>query len=100
VLRGNAEAERCLAEAQAETARLGLEAHARWTGPVSDVAGILAAADALVSTSSHEGLSLAQIEALAMGCWVVATDVGGASEIAAETERFYLVPPDASPEQF
>ena len=100
VLRASAEAERCQSETQAETARLGLEAHVRWTGPVADVAQILAAADVLVSTSAHEGLSLAQVEALAMGCSVVATDVGGAREIAEGTERFYLVPSDASPEEF
>lgn len=100
VLRGNADAERCQSEAQAETVRLGLEPHVRWTGPISDVAEILAAADVLVSTSAHEGLSLAQVEALAMGCAVVATDVGGAREIAEGTEGYYLVPPDASPKQF
>jgi glycosyltransferase involved in cell wall biosynthesis len=100
VLRGNVDAERCQLEAQAETARLGLEPHSRWTGPISDVAEILAAADVLVSTSAHEGLSLAQVEALAMGCAVVATDVGGAREIAAGTDRFYLLPPDAPPQQF
>src|SRR5262249_53162168 len=100
VLRGNADAERCQSEAQAETARLGLEPHSRWTGPISDVAEILAAADVLVSTSAHEGWSLGQVEALGMGCAVVATDVGGAREIAAGTQGFYLVPPDAPPQQF
>jgi glycosyltransferase involved in cell wall biosynthesis len=100
VLRGNVDAERCQSEARAETARLGLEPHSRWTGPISDVAEILAAADVLVSTSAHEGLSLAQVEALAMGCAVVATDVGGAREIAAGAEGFYLVPPDSPPQKF
>jgi glycosyltransferase involved in cell wall biosynthesis len=100
VLRGNADAERSLSETQAESARLGLESHVRWTGPISDVAGILSAADVLVSTSAHEGLSLAQIEALTMGCAVVATDVGGAREIAKGAEGFYLVPQDVSPGRF
>ena len=60
----------------------------------------LMAASALVSVSAHEGLSLVQLEALAMGCSVVATDVGGAREIAADAPRFHLVPVEASAEQF
>lgn len=50
-------------------------------GAVEDTAPLLAAADALVSTSAWEGLSLAMLEALAARLPVVATDVGGASEI-------------------
>src|SRR6185436_18552534 len=61
---------------------------------------LLAAADILVSTSAHEGLSLAQLEALALGCSVVATDVGGAREIAWNNPDFHLVPADATPEEF
>ena len=97
---GNAEAERCVAETNAEIARLGLEPHVRWTGPVADVPDLLAAADALVCPSAHEGLSLAQLEALAMGCAVVATNVGGAREVAADNPDLHLLPSDASPEQF
>jgi glycosyltransferase involved in cell wall biosynthesis len=100
VLRGNSEAERCLAETQSEIARLGLEQHVRWTGPVANVAEVLAAADVLVSTSAHEGLSLAQLEALAMGCAVVATDVGGAAEIARDNSQFHLLSADATAEEF
>jgi glycosyltransferase involved in cell wall biosynthesis len=40
-------------------------------------------------------MSLAQLEALAAGLPVVATDVGGAPEIAARSDRFFLLPPDA-----
>ena len=99
-LRGNPEAERCVEETRAAAARLGVEAHMRWTGPVANVAEVLAAADALVSASAHEGLSLAQLEALAMGCPVVATDVGGAREIAFNNPAFHLLPVDASAAQF
>ena len=94
------EAARCVEETRAEAARLGLEAHVRWTGSVAEVAGLLTAGDALVSTSAHEGLSLAQLEALALGRPVVATDVGGAREIAADQPDFHLLPAQASPEQF
>jgi glycosyltransferase involved in cell wall biosynthesis len=100
VMRGNAEAERCVSETREAVVRLGLESHVRWTGPVADIAGILAVADVLVSTSAHEGLSLAQLEALAMGRPVVATDVGGAREIAQGDPRVHLLPADASAEEF
>ena len=100
VLRGNPEAERCVQETRAAAARLGVETHIRWTGPVANVADVLAAADVLVSASAHEGLSLAQLEALAMGCPVVATDVGGAREIAFNHPACHLLPADASAAQF
>ena len=100
VMRGNAEAEGCVSETREAVVRLGLERHVRWTGPVADMPEVLAAADALVSTSAHEGLSLAQLEALAMGRPVVATDVGGACEIAHGNPDLHLVPADASAEQF
>jgi glycosyltransferase involved in cell wall biosynthesis len=99
-LRGNPESERCVEETRAATTRLGVEAHVRWTGPAADVADLLAAADVLVSPSAHEGLSLAQLEALAMGCWVVATDVGGAREIAFDNPGLHLLPVDAAAAQF
>ena len=99
-LRGNPESERCVEETRATAARLGVEAHVRWTGPVSNVAELLVAADVLVSASAHEGLSLAQLEALAMGCSVVATDVGGAREIALDNPGLHLLPVDASAAHF
>ena len=100
VLRGNPDAERCRAETETEIEKFGLDPHVRWTGPIANVVGILAAADVLVSTSAHEGLSLAQLEALAMGCSVVASDVGGAVEIARDNPRFHLMPKDVTPEKF
>jgi len=99
-LPGNPEAERCIEETRAAAARLGMEPHVRWTGPVANVAEMLAAADVLVSASAHEGLSLAQLEALAMGCSVVATDVGGAREIAVDSPGLHLLPADAYAGQF
>jgi glycosyltransferase involved in cell wall biosynthesis len=100
VLRGNPESEKCLAETRVEIARLRLESDVVWAGSVGEVPEALAAANVLVSCSAHEGLSLAQLEALAMGCSVVATDVGGAGEIAAQNPRFHLVPPEASAGEF
>jgi glycosyltransferase involved in cell wall biosynthesis len=99
-LRGNLDSERYVEETRAAATRLAVTVHVRWTGPVANVAGVLAAADVLVSASLHEGLSLAQLEALAMGCSVVATDVGGAREIAYKNPDFHLLPTDASAAQF
>src|SRR5262249_42944767 len=96
----SAEAQQCMADTQREFSRLALDAQVRWIGPVSDVPSLLAACDVLISTSAHEGLSLAHMEALAMGCNVVATDVGGARELAADHPRMQLLPVDASADEF
>jgi glycosyltransferase involved in cell wall biosynthesis len=71
-----------------------------WTGAIDDIAPLLATANAFVSTSELEGLSLAQLEALAAGLPVVATNVGGAAEIAARSDRMVLLPRDADAEAF
>jgi glycosyltransferase involved in cell wall biosynthesis len=97
---GKFEAEECVAKVKAELARLGLETEVRWTGPVEQVADLLAAVDVLICCSAHEGLSLAQLEALSMGKWVVATEVGGGSEVARKIPALRLVPKEATTEQF
>lgn len=67
-------------------------------GIVGDTASLLADADAMLSVSAYEGLSLAHLEALGMGVPVVATDVGGTSEIHSDALR--LLPADASAAEF
>src|SRR5207248_1401014 len=89
-----------LRRVRAEVARLGLWRHVRWLGAGADVATVLAGADVLVSASAFEGLSLAQLEALAAGLPVVATAVGGTREVAHQNPAVLLVPPDAPPERF
>lgn len=71
----------------------GLRSRVFWPGPVDDTAGFLAAGDVFVSSSLHEGLSLAQLEALALGLPVVATAVGGAPEVARQHPGMHLVDP-------
>jgi glycosyltransferase involved in cell wall biosynthesis len=88
---------RILDDLRSEAARLGLANDVRVAGSVDDMAGLLAAADVLVSTSAYEGLSLAQIEALASGLPVVATAVGGTPELAAGNAAMALVDVDAPP---
>jgi glycosyltransferase involved in cell wall biosynthesis len=60
---------------------LGISDRIIWTGFRKDVHRILAAIDIYVQTSSNEGLSLSILEAMAARKPVVATDVGGNSEI-------------------
>jgi glycosyltransferase involved in cell wall biosynthesis len=85
---------------RAEVDRLKLIEHVRWAGPLVDVAAALAAADVLISTSDYEGLSLAQLEALAAGVPVVATDAGGAHELAPGDPAVAVLPRDAGPGPF
>lgn len=67
---------------------------------VADVPSLLAASNALISTSAYEGLSLAHLEALAAGLPVITTDVGGAAEIAHGNPAVFLLPADAGPAEF
>jgi glycosyltransferase involved in cell wall biosynthesis len=64
----------------------------RTIGAVHEIGEVLATGDVLVSVSAFEGLSLAHLEALAAGLPVVATDVGGTREIAAQTAALRLLP--------
>lgn len=94
---------------RAETARQSMEAfrsaldaaqvteHVRFVGSTRNVASMLAASDAFVSTSAHEGLSLAHLEALAMGLFVFATDAGGTSEIRLQAPAMHVFPNDKNP---
>ncbi len=69
-------------------------------GLLGNPAELLAQADAMLSVSAYEGLSLAHLEALAAGVPLVATDAGGTSEIAAQSDAVTLLPLDASAAQF
>jgi glycosyltransferase involved in cell wall biosynthesis len=89
-----------LDEVRSAAAALALDDEIRLTGSVDDVAGALAAADVMVSTSAFEGLSLAHVEALASGLPLVATAVGGTPELARDNPAVVLVPEDASAETY
>ncbi len=91
---GNRDAEEAVEALETEITRWQMEDSICWTGPVLEIAPILAASHALISVSEFEGLSLAHLEALAAGLPVVATDVGGTREVAAQTPLLRLVPPD------
>ncbi|MDQ3010310.1 MAG: glycosyltransferase family 4 protein [Acidobacteriota bacterium] len=60
---------------------LGLEDHVRFTGYVNELPARLSAFDVVVVPSQNEAFSLALIEAMAAGCAVIASRVGGMAEI-------------------
>jgi glycosyltransferase involved in cell wall biosynthesis len=89
IIAGEGEDRHSLA-AYAET--LGIADRITWTGFRRDVPRILSAFDIYVQSSLNEGLSLSILEAMAAGIPVVATDVGGNSEVIAHEVNGLLVP--------
>lgn len=63
-------------------------------GYISDVAPYLRAADIFVLPSVTEGLSNALLEAMASGCAVVITKVGGADDVIQHKSSGWLITPD------
>jgi glycosyltransferase involved in cell wall biosynthesis len=76
-----------------QAARLGVDV--RFLGIRTDIERLLARADVAVLPSLEEGMSNAVMEAMAAGCPIVATDVGGTRELLAG--RGVLIAP-ADPE--
>ena len=97
---GNRDAEEAVAALSAAIELHRVQDYVHWTGPVLDIAPILAAGDVLISVSEFEGLSLAHLEALAAGLPVIATDVGGTREIARQSAAMRLLPPNADAGEF
>ena len=67
--------------------------HCLFLGYQEDVAPWYAAIDAFALTSANEGTPVVCIEALAAGRPVVATNVGGVSDVVAEGTDGFLVDP-------
>lgn len=76
-----------------QIATLGLGDRVRLLGPVSDVAGLLAASDLLVFSSHNEGLPNAVLEGMAAGLPVVATDYPGIREVVGPAGEPWLARP-------
>ena len=69
----------------------------RFLGRRDEVADLLGACDVFVLPSRHEGLGVAALEAMALGCPVVASRVGGLAEAVVHERTGLLVRPgDAS----
>ena len=73
---------------------LGLGGNVRFLGQVEDLGPLLAAADAVVLPSRWEGMPLVLLEALVRARPVVASAVGGVTEVVTDGEHARLVPPD------
>ncbi len=79
-------------------AALGLSDRVIFTGIRDDAQRIVSAFDVFVLSSLHEGLSVAVVEALALGKPAVVTDAGGLPEVVSNGVDGYVVPvndPDA-----
>lgn len=84
-----------LPELERRAATLGLDGRVRFLGAL-DREGVLAlfrAADASLLSSTWENFPHTVVESLAVGTPVIATDVGGVSEVVRDGENGLLVPP-------
>lgn len=72
---------------------LGLQDRVRFLGLRTDIPALMQAADAFVLSSFYEGLPTVLLEAAASSLPVVATAVGGNSEVVIAGDTGYLVPP-------
>ena len=70
----------------------GLTGQVEFLGRVEGVQPVLAGFDAFAMTSLYEGLGISALEGMAMGVPVVATAVGGLSEVVEEGVTGFLVP--------
>ena len=73
-------------------ARLGLQDRVRFLDSQADAASVFAALDIVVVSSRYEGCCNVILEGMAMGKPVVATAVGGNSELVVPGQTGYLVP--------
>jgi glycosyltransferase involved in cell wall biosynthesis len=78
---------------RAETARLGLGDHVKFVGPRADMPELLKLFDLYVLPSVSEGLPMVLLEAMAAGCPIVATSVGGVPSAIEDGVNGLLVPP-------
>jgi glycosyltransferase involved in cell wall biosynthesis len=81
---------------RARVAELHLTEQVLFAGarPLSELARWLSAADVFVLSSHYEGMPLSLIEAMAAGCPVVATSVGGIPDVVSDDTVGRLVPPN------
>ena len=80
-------------EIQAQAVNLGIDDRVHFLGERTDGRLLISSVDLAVMSSLHEGLPNALMEAMAAGVPVVATAVGGITELVSHRETGYLVPP-------
>jgi len=71
---------------------LKIQDKVRFAGHVSDVAGLLSAADVSVFSSRSEGCPNAVLESMAAGLPVAGTDIEGIRELVGPTGAQFLAP--------
>ena len=81
------------AQVEAEVAAAALGDDVWLTGARDDVPALMQAMDCFVLPSQAEGISNTLLEAMSCGLPVIATSVGGNSELVADNETGSLVPP-------
>ncbi|GAB3914263.1 hypothetical protein GCM10029964_125280 [Kibdelosporangium lantanae] len=83
------------ADLTAKVKQLGLAEHVDFLGAVDNPTALaeMSRATVFVNPSWTEGLPTTVLEAAAMGCAVVATDVGGTTEIVTDGTTGWVVPP-------
>lgn len=81
------------AEMRARASALGLDGTVRFLGVRRDIAELLQAFDVFVLPSLWEGLPMVVLEAMAVGCPIVATAVGGVPDALEHDVSAWLVPP-------
>lgn len=82
------------AQLHALAADLGIGAHVKWLGFRTDGPDLLRAADFFFLPSSHEGLPLSALEAMASGTVVVGSTVPGIAEVVRDGVSGFLVDAD------
>lgn len=75
---------------------LGIEASVIFTGHCDDVPSLLSEVDVKVIASLSEGVPITLFEAMAAGCAIVSTNVGGIGEVLVDGQTGFLVPPKSS----
>lgn len=78
------------AELEAKAAAMGLAGDAVFIGDRSDIGDVMQATDLVVLPSHDEGMSNVVLEAMAAGCAVIASDVGGNPEVIVDGESGLL----------
>jgi glycosyltransferase involved in cell wall biosynthesis len=73
--------------------QLGLQDHVIFTGARDDAPRLAASFDLFALPSIHEGLSIALVEALAVGTPAVVTSTGGVIEVVSDGINAVVVPP-------